>query len=1626
MTADDLVRSICDQNLAVYRASPIRLREDVGQEAEIGHDYRGRIVYELLQNADDAMADNPGTHDAIFVRLTDTDLWVGNSGRPLDDDDVRGLCGIGASSKGGAVNRKRASIGHKGMGFKSVLEITDAPEIISETYAFRLGRHLATEPVTALMREIGEPVPARVPAMRFPATLDDLPTEWGQAQSAGVRTLFRFPLRTDLGPDQRSKLADRLIDLPVTAILFLKHLERIDVEVDTEDRTETFCWAITRTVDDGGDWAPVAGLSKTGLYRVDVDADHADDRSFLVAHDDDLEIGDHRGGLDEYAWSGVELSEVSVAVRLHDQRPVEVEQAARVLHVFLPTGETCPYPIVINGAFSADLSRQEVRVSPDPDDYNGWLLAEASRVFAHGLVPALLDLGATDPEVLSLLNRGAAEPGDAAATRTGQVLVDAMRDAFADAALVPTPPGTRLSLAEIVVPPLADDSAAGSMFRSLLADDASFDDRVFPEPELCAGRSAFVLVDHGAAALNVSAAPGLLADADLSDVDLGLHESELVFVDPVLHTLERMWSGLLPYERGEFETAVREAELFPTDGDAAGELRRVSVAERDCFYPPRALSGAIPLEGLCFLSRDLCWGDLVPKQRQELLHSQMAVWQALFGVREFKFPDVMRSSILPALTLPDEGGRPQEWDSLRRTEVVAAVCQLSGRTPNPSAPLPYERLGPNRALFNLARLPVPCRADASGELTWQPAYRVYFGKDWIADASVEVITDAITTTGQAPPEVPFLASPELLVPLLERYEHLRKTAEEQDDADGEEDDEVDIDEDEEQALDTDHRERWISFLTWLGVNHALRPVHFFDVEDRQSGWLTTKDLSRPTGWAFKTLDADVWLAYATTVRADPKLGRATEDATPYFYELHDLEFLAQVLGAVANDADCTSAQALLTHLVENWAQLQRFSKITIAAVPSDKAPSMRSKPPRAQDDELVSLGDNLWLHRLRRRQFLPTTHGPKSPAATWMSTRELDRRFTSRRGNLDAGQLLPILEIAGEFATRARPICSLLGVRDEITSSSFGPDDARTVLDRLATLLGHGAADHARDPDRATVREIVRPAYRNLLELLPGSEADARFPPGVLSGAPLLQEDGHGSYRFAASADTLWAERNGTRERLGNPSDLWTFVLDASPGPRVPLTRLFDVRVLEEQLHWEPEPGEMALDDTELASFRAGLQQLAPFILARLSAERSTDALQARDATLLRRVLAGLVPVQELHVGCKLDDRALAGLAERSAFVETSSEAAATRAFVTWDEHGWPPSADGAEALATAFAEAFGASHFEAFLALIRAPDEAARRRLLALAGATSDLEAFVSAITDADQLEPEEETTPDGDLALPKELSGDAEEKPAEQPEPGADGGAVEMTPLYAATDLLIAGTPITVTGDEATNGKPRSTRRSAAQTKAGATTGYGGRTDLSALDALGMFVAMTYEVNRLFSDVPTACIFDPGVKADQPDACVFDISSPALIAAARHHSTAFDQAMHQLTANGVHPQQPGCDILTLHPGSSKPIDRLIELKSSGQHARTQGMTWNEWKTAQNDQVRSHFYLYLVANLRSDLPDARPFLRAVRDPYATIRAQEQVDHSTTRRVVLRVAEFEQAEHLEFSVAASDGNAVAR
>jgi hypothetical protein len=91
------------------------------------YDDRTHFIFELLQNAEDALARRAewqGSRTVSF-RLTRSTLRVSHYGRPFDYDDVKGICGIGQSTK------DLTAIGRFGIGFKSVYAFTDRPEIHS-------------------------------------------------------------------------------------------------------------------------------------------------------------------------------------------------------------------------------------------------------------------------------------------------------------------------------------------------------------------------------------------------------------------------------------------------------------------------------------------------------------------------------------------------------------------------------------------------------------------------------------------------------------------------------------------------------------------------------------------------------------------------------------------------------------------------------------------------------------------------------------------------------------------------------------------------------------------------------------------------------------------------------------------------------------------------------------------------------------------------------------------------------------------------------------------------------------------------------------------------------------------------------------------------------------------------------------------------------------------------------------------------------------------------------------------------------------------------------------------------------------------------------------------------------
>lgn len=98
------------------------------------YDDRTHFIFELLQNAEDALARRPGWEGsrAVEFALSRSALRVSHSGKPFDDRDVRGICGIAESTK------DLTAIGRFGIGFKSVCAITDRPEVHSGAEDFAI------------------------------------------------------------------------------------------------------------------------------------------------------------------------------------------------------------------------------------------------------------------------------------------------------------------------------------------------------------------------------------------------------------------------------------------------------------------------------------------------------------------------------------------------------------------------------------------------------------------------------------------------------------------------------------------------------------------------------------------------------------------------------------------------------------------------------------------------------------------------------------------------------------------------------------------------------------------------------------------------------------------------------------------------------------------------------------------------------------------------------------------------------------------------------------------------------------------------------------------------------------------------------------------------------------------------------------------------------------------------------------------------------------------------------------------------------------------------------------------------------------------------------------------------
>ena len=275
----DLISEIRKSEVAVYEKKKSRLVEDANQEEEIRHDYDGRFAWELLQNADDVM---------------------GSTGR-----------------------QPAELIGTKGLGFKSVLEITEEPEIHSDPFNFRFSPY---ETQRFLKREGLHNDPPRL-TFRIPHSCE--PTgKVCELLDVGYSTVVRLPFRDEVAQEKAKKV---LKNLDPCFLLLSQQIETVRIIQDGVEQV----FRIRRGTQ---------GLSE-GRVVLETPSSQKEWQRWVTTQD-----------IDE-----TKRLTVAVAIPLNEYGEAVPHTNELPLHVFFPTEEQSGVKALIHASYDLQQNRKHLR-----------------------------------------------------------------------------------------------------------------------------------------------------------------------------------------------------------------------------------------------------------------------------------------------------------------------------------------------------------------------------------------------------------------------------------------------------------------------------------------------------------------------------------------------------------------------------------------------------------------------------------------------------------------------------------------------------------------------------------------------------------------------------------------------------------------------------------------------------------------------------------------------------------------------------------------------------------------------------------------------------------------------------------------------------------------------------------------------------------------------------------------------------------------------------------------------------------------------------------------------------------------------------------------------------------------
>ncbi|WP_226421869.1 sacsin N-terminal ATP-binding-like domain-containing protein [Vibrio sp. E14] len=336
---------------------------------QISHDYSERIPIELIQNAYDAQRGSMGPKD-IHIELDVNGsefgtLYIANRGTPFTKKNFIAICEIAQSSKS-----PDESIGNKGIGFRSVLQVCDSPKIYSMDpenksrdcfngfcFSFANDHELKTLLEATDQVQYFERANKEVSKLSLPVPLNEQNSKIKEFAAEGYSTLIALPLNKESATQEiLNQLQSQLIECEVPVLLFLEEVDKLIVKTgpDPQDchelvrQPEDFTLDFSSTSDD----AQLVELGKFGSYLV-LSAE-LNSQELHKSIEESIERSLLRENWRD--WKG--KAHVSLAIPLED-----LENRTFRFYNFLPMGADAKSPINghLNAPFYTDANRKMVK-----------------------------------------------------------------------------------------------------------------------------------------------------------------------------------------------------------------------------------------------------------------------------------------------------------------------------------------------------------------------------------------------------------------------------------------------------------------------------------------------------------------------------------------------------------------------------------------------------------------------------------------------------------------------------------------------------------------------------------------------------------------------------------------------------------------------------------------------------------------------------------------------------------------------------------------------------------------------------------------------------------------------------------------------------------------------------------------------------------------------------------------------------------------------------------------------------------------------------------------------------------------------------------------------------------------